>query len=301
MSDITIRQVEYFLAVIDQGSISAASKELHVSQAAVSMAIQQLETTLKAKLLTRSPARRATPTPAGDLFIPLARRVLASVQAATSAVQNDQVSMRGTLRVDVAASISPHVVPPLVSHFDEHHGQVIVEVNETTPADLYDRISKGRSDLGILYERQSQAELVTTRIAPVQPHVVVSADHRLAQRRTVRLAEIVDEPLIAVDIPPSLERISEAIVGLGLTPNIKWPSSNIETVRSMVALGLGWSYFNIVPASDVAYGGREVRYIPIVDPLPDNAVVAVQQHEDFPNIKVDGAVNFLRQYFKDRG
>lgn len=301
MSDITIRQIEYFLAVVDQGSISAASKELHVSQAAVSMAIQQLEATLKAKLLTRSPARRATPTPAGDLFIPLARRVLASVQAAASAVQNDQVSMRGTLRVDVAASISPHVVPPLVSHFDEHHGQVIVEVSETTPADLYDRISKGRSDLGILYERQAQAELVTTRIAPVQPHVVVSATHQLAHRSTVRLAEIVDEPLIAVDIPPSMERITDAIVGLGLKPNIKWPSSNIETVRSMVALGLGWSYFNMVPESDVAYGGREVRYIPIVDPLPDNAVVAVQQNEEFPNLKVDSAVTFLQQHFKDRG
>lgn len=293
-------QLEYFLAVVDYGSISASSRALHISQAAVSMAVRQLEKSLNAQLLTRAPARKATTTPAGDSLIPHARRVVASVMEATAAVQDDQTSMRGTLRVEVAPSISPHVVPPLVTHFREHYPQVQIEVAETQPVDLYDHITKGSADLGLLYERQVQTGATSTVIHDVHPHAVVSADHRLAGRSSVHLAELIDEPLIAVDVPPSLNRITEAITGLGLTPRFKWPSSNYETVRSMVALGLGWSYFNLVPASYVAYDGREVRYIPIADPLPRNAVVALHQTEGTSSAKVETAIDVLREHFRTR-
>lgn len=297
MSDITIRQLEYFLAVIEHGSISGSSRALHISQAAVSMAVQQLEKSLNAQLLTRSPARRATTTPAGDALIPYARRVLASVQEATAVVADDQTSMKGTLRVDVGASISPHVIPLLVSQFRSHHPQVRIEVTETQPVEIYDRIATGKTDLGLLYERQAQPGLDTTVIKEIHPSVVVAADHPLANRSSLHLAEIIHEPLIPVDIPPSLERITEAIRSLGLTPNIAWSSSNYETVRSMVAHGLGWSYFNVVPSSYVAYDGREVRYIPIADPLPHNAIVVVQHPGGMPSAKVSTAIGVLQEHF----
>lgn len=261
------------------------------------MAVQQLERSLNAQLLTRSPARRATTTPAGESLIPHARRAVAAVKEAAAAVQDDQTSMRGTLRVAVVTSISPHVVPPLVAHFREHYPQVQVTVAERQPVELYDRIVRGNADLGLLYERQSQPRLASTVIKDVHPHVVVSANHPLAQRSSVHLSDVINEPLIPVDIPPSLERITEAITGLGLTPNLVWPSSNQETVRSMVARGLGWSYFNVVPSSCVTYDGREVRYIPIADPLPRNAIVAVRQPDGLPSAKVDTAIEFFREHF----
>lgn len=300
MSDITVRQLEYFVAVVDYGSISASSRALHISQAAVSMAVRQLEKSLNAQLLSRSPARRATTTPAGDSLIPYARRVLTSVKEATAAVQDDQISMRGTLRLEVTASISPHVVPALVSHFHEHYSQVSIEVAESKPADLYEHIRRGNTDLGLLYQRQTEVGIASTVVHEVRPHVVIAANHPLANRSAVHLAELIHEPLIPVDIPPSMDRITDAIAGVGLSPSIMWPSSNYETVRSMVAHGLGWSYFNLVPSSYVAYDGREVRYIPIADPMPYNAIVAVQQPDGPRNAKVEVAIEYLQQHLRSR-
>ncbi|NWN88542.1 MAG: LysR family transcriptional regulator [Micrococcaceae bacterium] len=298
MSDITVRQLEYFLAVVDYGSISASSRALHISQAAVSMAVQQLEGSLNAQLLSRSPARRATTTPAGDSLIPYARRVIAAINDAAAVVQDDQSRMRGTLRLEVTASISPHVVPPLITHFHKHHPQVTIEVAESRPAELYDFIRRGNADLGLLYQRQTHPGVTTTTVHEIHPYVVVAANHPLADRSSIYLADLIDEPLIPVDIPPSMERITEAIAGVGLTPKIQWPSSNYETVRSMVAHGLGWSYFNLIPSSYVAYDGREVRYIPVADTTPHNAIVAVEQPDPTRSAKVETAIEFLRQHLE---
>lgn len=293
MSEVTVRQLDYFLAVIDHGSISAASRNIHISQAAVSMAIQQLEKSLNASLLTRSASQRAVPTPAGEALIPHARNVVRAVRDAVDSVHNDASEMRGTLRVAVAPTISPYVIPATIKYFQEEHPEVIIEVDELQPPEIHDAIRKGQADLGILYYLSLQPQFPHRVIKKVRQHIVVPANHRLANEESVHLADIIDETLIPIQMPPSIERITDAIRTLGLQPKFRWPSQNYETVRSMVAYGLGWSYLNLVPNTESTYDGGQIRYIPIADPMPYNAIIGITHPDLKPNARVEAALDFL--------
>lgn len=294
MAEITVRQLEYFLAVVDHGSISASARHLHVSQAAVSMAIQQLEKSLNASLMTRSPSRRATPTAAGEALIPCARIAMRAIHEAAEAVHDDRESMRGTLRVAVTPTISPHVVPPLISHFQENFPEVVIDLTEHDQHTIQDMVRKGQTDLGIVYLLSLQPDLPYVTLETVRQHVVIPTHHRLADRSSIHLEEIIDEPLIPVNIAPSIERITDSIRSLGLRPMIKWPSQNYETVRSMVSHGLGWSYFNLVPRSTTTYDGGMLRYVPIADPMPRNEILGVTQPGVPLNTKVSEAIRFIQ-------
>lgn len=295
MSDITLRQVEYYLAVVDHGSISEAARGLHISQAAVSVAVQQLERSLNAELLSRSPARRARPTPAGQALLPHARRVLASISEAAEAVRDDHSEMRGVLRIVTSINVSPHVLPPLLAYFTEHFPEVKIEISEASTRSIHEALRSGDADLGVCYERQSSPEFKTTLVEDVRQHVMLPSTHALAGRDDVYLRELIAEPFIMVDIPPSVERITQLILNLGLTPNLRWTSKNFETVRSLVAHGLGWSFVNVRPTSTTTYDELEVSYVPIADDIPPNPIVAITRPDGGTSARERETIDFLKR------
>ncbi|MFB2572505.1 LysR family transcriptional regulator [Micrococcus sp. IITD107] len=296
MADITVRQLEYFLAVVDHGSISASARHLHISQAAVSVAIQQLERQLNADLLSRAPARRALPTPAGQALLPHARRVVAALADAAESVQDDRTELRGTLRVISTVNVSPHVLPPMLEHFKRQFPDVMVRISEASPADIHESIRTGQADLGLGYQRQSSSDFKETLVDDVRQHVMIPAGHRLAARASVHLKELEEDPFIMVDIPPSVERITQLMLDLGVSPRLAWKSQNFETVRSLVAHGLGWSFVNVIPASTTTYNGQEVAYVPIADDIPANPIVAMT----LPNAHHVARVRAALKFFTER-
>lgn len=295
MQEITVRQLEYFLAVIEEGSISAAARRLHISQAAVSVAIQHLERSLNAELLSRSAARRAQPTPAGQSLLPHARRVLQSMLDAAESVRDDHSQMRGVLRVVTSVNVSPHVLPPLLRHFMQAFPEVAVQTSEASIASMHEALRTGTADLGVCYAWQSNPDFHETLLEDVRQHVMLPSGHALAGREHVYLREVIDERLVMIDIPPSVERILQLLFGLGLTPDLTWTSGNFETIRSMVAHGLGWSFVNLTPRSNTTYDGLEVVYVPIADDIPSNPVVAIRPKGDEPSARVREAVRFLAE------
>ncbi|GAA1175653.1 LysR substrate-binding domain-containing protein [Nesterenkonia xinjiangensis] len=294
MPEITVRQLEYFLAVVDHGSISAAARQLHISQAAISVAIRQLEKGLNAELLNRAPARRALPTPAGQALLPHARRVTTAISDATEAVSNDHSEIRGVLRVVSSMTVSPHVLPRLVAHFTAEHPAVEVTIAEATVPEIHQVLRSGQADLGFVYARQSAEDLDETLIGTNQHHVMVHAEHPLAGRPGILLRELIHEPMIMVDIPPSVERVTQIITDLGLRPRVQWSSSNFETVRSLVGHGLGWAFVNVTPRTEVTYDGRKVAYVPILDDIPANPIIALTAPSEELPARVREALRHLQ-------
>lgn len=296
MSDITVRQLEYFLAVVDHGSISACSRELHVSQAAVSVAIRQLERTLNAEVLSRAPARRAQLTPAGRRLMVHARRVVTAVADAVESVRNDHSDMRGQLRIVCSLNVSPHVLPPLLAHFAAEYPDIAVEIREGIPPEVHQILRAGEADLAVVYARQASPDFRTMLVEQVRQHVILPAGHPLAGSASVRLADLIEEPLILVDMPPSIERVTQSIMDLGLVPDVRWTSKSVETVRSMVAHGLGWSFVNMLPRTGSTYDGGRVVYVPIADEVPANPVVAMYQRDAELPARVRAALDYLADF-----
>jgi len=276
MVDFTLRQLEYFVAAVETGSVTAAARRCHASQGAASMAIAQLEKAVGARLLVRSASRAVVPTPAGRDFLGPARSLLDRAEEAREAVSESLEELRGTLRIGVGQTLSPRLVPGIVAHFTEHHPRLALHLSETSPPELEDAVLGGRLDVALLYRQQAgSVPLAVTELAPVRLHVMLPGDHRLAAEAGVHLADVVGEPAILLDIPPTVESVSAIVASVGLRLDVRWRSANMDTIRSLVAAGLGYSFANSIPATGAAFSGGSVVYRPVADDIPQNSIVAV--------------------------
>jgi DNA-binding transcriptional LysR family regulator len=272
MREFTLRQLQYFVAVIDQGSVTAAARQCSISQAAASMAISQLERAVGVELLIRTRSKAVVPTQAGSELAARARRILGLVGEIDDAVAGAFDEMRGNLRVGCSSTLSPRILPGLVGHFHRNHPAVELSFREGAAAELQEDIRNGRLDVAFVYHLQSEEDLDRVEVAQVRQHLMLPADHPLAHRRQIRFRDVADEWAILLDIPPTIDRVVSMMQAAGVEPKLRWPSSNMETIRSLVAHGLGYSFVNYRPAAWADHPG--VAYLPVGDKLPANPVVA---------------------------
>jgi DNA-binding transcriptional LysR family regulator len=117
--------------------------------------------------------------------------------------------------------------------------------------------------------------------------------HPIAKAPRVSLAEVVEEPLILLDVPPTVERVQAIFRARGLSPQLRWTSSNMETIRSMVARGLGYSFVNMVPRTNITYDALEVSYVLLADDIPANPIMAALPRGHRAARRVNAAIEFL--------
>ncbi|MDY6808711.1 MAG: LysR substrate-binding domain-containing protein [Actinomycetota bacterium] len=296
MNDVTLRQMEYLIAVLDHGSVSAGAAAAHVSQATVSASLAQLEKSLGTVLLARGPARRARPTSAGEEFAARARTILAAVDDAVDSVDDSSSELRGPLSVGCLHTASPRVLPGLVEHFEKRWPRVILELVEEAPRRLQDLVATGRLDVAMLYSRQlERQELISHQLGGVRLHALLSADSPLARQDVVSLNDLVALPAILLDIPPTAELLLERIHAHGLEVDVRWRSSSAETIRALVARGLGFSLVNAIPHPSVrSFEGLEVVYRPVADEV-DNPAIAVTIPHRARSRRVAEAIRVLRR------
>jgi DNA-binding transcriptional LysR family regulator len=274
MPEFTLRQLEYFVAAVETGSVTAAAERCHASQGAASMAISQLEKAVGAPLLVRGGSRAVVPTPAGQELLVRARDILDRAEEARDAVSDSLDALRGPLRIGVSTTLSPRLVPVLAARFTAEHPQVDLQLIEGAPQVLHDEVHGGRVNVAFLYGLQAGEGLTITEVAPVRLHLILPAGHRLAGARSVWLRDVVEEPAILLDIPPTAERLTATVESMGLALDVRWRSANMDTIRSLVAAGLGFSFANSIPATGAAFSGGSVVYRPVADAIPRNCIVA---------------------------
>lgn len=301
MNDITLRQIEYFLAILDHGSVSAAATASNVSQATVSASLSQLEKQLNVTLIARGPARRARPTSAGREFGIHAQSILATVSEAVQSVDEDASILRGQLRIACIPTAAPRMLPGTASAFEREFPGIDFSFIEEHPNVVQEKILNGEADIAVMYRKQVQAEgLKKHPLSDVQLHAVVAADHPLADRDGVAISELIDDPLILLDSPPTADLLVGQIRGLGHEPDVKWLLPNAETIRSMVAWGLGYSLANAVPHPNVrAFQGMGVKYLRVTNPEFSNTIVGVTMAEARMTKKVQTALRVLKQVAED--
>ncbi|MFT4470177.1 LysR substrate-binding domain-containing protein [Arthrobacter sulfonylureivorans] len=295
MSELTLRQMEYFVAVVDHGSVTAAAAACHASQAAASMAIAQLEKALGADLLVRSRSRQIALTPAGIEFATHARAVLERVTEAAASISDNLGQIRGPLRVGCSQTLSPRLVPPLAEYFTKHHPEVDLRFTESSAGAVQDGVREGRLDVALVYALQAEDDLDREVLKDIQLQVVLPQGHLLAKESAVRLKDIAAEPAILLDVPPTIERLTTVARLSGVELNVRWTSANMETIRSMVARGLGYSFANSPPVDGTTFDGLQVVHRPVADKHARNAIVALLPAGHTPPRRVAAAVDVLRR------
>lgn len=295
MNEPTLRQMMYFLAVLDQGSLTAAARHSHISQSALSMAVNQLESFLKVQLFIRQKSQKALPTPAALRLEPHARAMLDRLDMARLAVHDEHHDLQGTLRVGCLSTLSPRILPRLVHQISQEFPGIVLRLQESSPVNLQEQLRLGRLDLVFMYRRMMDNDLDCVDLLPAEMHVMLPGNHELAASARVSVRDLGNLPLILLDIPPTADSILGILAALGLNPVPRLRSPNIETVREYVGLGLGYCLTNTIPENTLSFGNHPVAYVPLADSIQANSISAVRLPDLAPSRRVQLAIDLVRR------
>ncbi|OUZ12581.1 LysR family transcriptional regulator [Aeromicrobium sp. PE09-221] len=271
----TLVQLRYFAAAAEEGTMTGASKVLMVSQSAISTAVAQLEHELGVQLFVRHHARGLTLTTAGEDFLREVRPFLAHAADLEDSTRGVGRAVVGDLVVGCFATLAPFRLPRAIAAFEERYSRARVRVIEGQHAQLKDSLREGRCEVALMYGYDVD-DLHHAVIDSLDPYVIVPTDHRLAGRGSVSLEELVEEPMVLLDLPHTRDYFLSLFRARGLSePTVRFRSPGFETVRSMVAHGQGFALLNQRPANDLTYDGAAVTAVQLSDDIrPLDIVVA---------------------------
>lgn len=195
--DITIRQLQAFIAVLDRGSFSEAAESMFVSQAALSGLIKELETRLGVRLFHRS-TRRVTVSEVGASFEPQARRVLATLDEALESVANLRELRRGVVRIAAPETLSCTLLPQLIASYAERYPGVDLRFEDVPIEEVVSGLYSGKIDVGFGPARVPVDDSVEVQRLFVDAlWVALPPDDPLAKQDTVTWQALQPRPLIS--------------------------------------------------------------------------------------------------------
>ncbi|WP_170382599.1 LysR family transcriptional regulator [Ruegeria atlantica] len=280
MVRFTLRQCTYFRTVAECGGIAQAARVLNISQPSVAQAIQKLEDVTGLILFDRHHARGLTLTLQGRIFL---RHVL-DLEAQAERVEIQAKALvsetAGELRLGAFQTLAPFFLPTLIGDYQRSFPNVSVFQKEYGLAALGDALRDGEIDLALTYDRGlSLNGMKVVKLTSLQPRVIVSSNHPLAQKDSVRLSDLQGLPYVMFDGPGSRAYFEELLAEAALYPDISYASNSLETVRSAVSEGFGFSFLIMVPKAETTYSGGTVKILTLVEQLRPLSIV-LAYHED---------------------
>ncbi|MGI5506927.1 LysR family transcriptional regulator [Lentzea sp. CA-135723] len=273
LPNVTVRQLEYLIAVAETGSVTAAAARCHVSQGAISLALSELERALDLRLVVRSPRRGAALTAAGTRVLADARRVVGAMGDLGAEARGLSQQVSGVLTVGCYAPIAPFHLPAAIATFERAHPDVSVRFVEGSLPEIGEDLVSGRCEVAFLYDQDLVPGIATTPLYDQAPRVLLPADHRLRRRRAVALRELAGDPFVLLDVAPSERYFRSVFAAAGVEMVVTHRARSFELARSLVARGIGYSITVQQPAVTSSYEGLEVVTVPLRDDVPTTPVV----------------------------
>lgn len=234
----TLRQLELLLALPGAESIAVAGARVGMSASATSHALRALEDTLGCELVDRAAAGVAL-THAGELAVPHARDVFASLQEVQSVAARAAGLQTGRIRIgSIGTSTSLRLLPPLLDRFRRQHPGVDVHVTERPDAEVEQDLVGRRIDIGVV--RLPQPDLDTLALATDQLMAVLPEKHPLAKGPTVAVRELAAYPLVLTQAG-SQDIVLQMFERAGVRPTVAHELSQVLSILEFVAGGNGVS------------------------------------------------------------
>jgi len=228
-------QLRYFLAVVETGSFTKASKRVRVSQPTLSAGIRKLEQTLEAQLFDRN-SKRVFLTSAGTRFLEHAKAIITQAQRAMAELQD--VPARQVLSVGVLTTISAAEVQRLFSDYLRAHPATILELYEGGERELNSRLERELLQVALTIQRTDNR----ARSQPLYEEgysLAIAARHPLAQRAVIQVSELADEPTIVRTRCELLSETSRFFTSHNVRPRLVYRTEQDERALHMVGAGLG--------------------------------------------------------------
>lgn len=238
LTAITFTELRYVVAVADTGHFGRAAERCHVSQPTLSTQVKKLEATLGVQLFERA-ARRVRPTAAGERIVARARVVLDEVRALGDLARGQAEPLTGALRLGVIPTLGPYLLPWLVSPLQAKFPHLRLVIRESMTAVLLEELVQHRLDAALMALPATAPGLASEPLFDEPFHVLAPARHALAARKQVREQDLRGERVLLLTEGHCLREQALAICGDDGARDDDFRATSLETLRHLVAAGLG--------------------------------------------------------------
>ena len=289
-SRLTLNELRYVVAVAQERSFGRAAAKCFVSQPALSVAIQKLEDELGAPLFERG-KNEVTVTPVGERIVEQAQKVLEEAARIREIAMGGRDQLVGTLRLGIIHTVAPYLLPDLVPALHEAAPEMPLDIDENLTENLETGLRTGRVDAAIIALPFNVPGVVTEFLYEEPFQVVVPQGHRWAKRKTVAPDELATEHAILLNVGHCFrDQVLDACPELNQSDAQVTRTNSLETVRNMVASGLGVS---VLPRDALTprYHSQLVVPVPFTQPVPTRRI-ALAYRRSFPR---PAAIEALRE------
>jgi len=277
---MTLTELRYIVAVAQERSFGRAAQKCFVSQPALSVAIQKLEEELGTPLFERGKSE-VTVTPVGERVVEQAQKVLEETARIREIAQVGRNQLAGTLKLGIIYTVAPYLLPDLIPALNALAPQMPLDIEENLTENLESELKSGRIDTAIIALPFAPPGVVAEYLYEEPFQVVVPAGHKWAKRRSIAPGELTGEHTILLNVGNCFRaQVLDACPELNRSDAHVSRTNSLETVRNMVASGLGIS---VLPRDALTpkYHSRMIVPVPFTKPAPSRRI-AIAYRKSFP-------------------
>jgi LysR family hydrogen peroxide-inducible transcriptional activator len=277
---MTLNELRYIVAVAQEKNFGRAAQRCFISQPALSVAIQKLEEELQTQLFERGKSE-ITVTPVGERIVEQAHKVLEEAARIRDIAQAGRNQLAGLFRLGAIYTVAPYLLPDLVPALNALAPDMPLEIEENITEQLEAALKTGRIDAAIIALPFQPPSIATEFLYEEPFQVVVPQRHPWAKRKTIDPSELAGEHAILLNVGHCFrDQVLESCPELNRGDAPVTRSNSLETIRNMVASGLGIS---VLPRDALTpkYHSRLVVPVPFAKPVPSRRI-ALAYRKSFP-------------------
>lgn len=272
-TEVELRQLLYAVTIAEEKSFSKAAEKLHLAQPSLSQQIAKLEKELDVILFERSTSSIRL-TDAGERFFTSALRILDGVEQLRKEMQDVAALTKGGLTLGSLPMTGAHILPLLLPEFAKRYPGIDVRLIEEATRSLEQLTARGTAEMSLLTLPVQDANLEWEELLDEEICLAVPPTHELAGRREVKMRELDEEPFIMLKKGQGFRQVVERwCMEAGFAPRIVFESSNIETVQSLVAAGMGVAFVPRLLAHKYPRNRTGPAYVRLTEPRPYRTLV----------------------------
>jgi DNA-binding transcriptional LysR family regulator len=296
---VELRQLQCFVAVVEEGGFNRATTRLHMTQPAISYQIKLLEADLGIPLFYRR-SRGITPTEAGRVLYKHAQLIQASVRKAAQALERLADGGAGEVRIGTVNSVGIYFLPPVLHGMREKQPAARPTVLYRNSREIIDALLANQVDLALIANPQPDRRLQLETIIEERISLVCGRNHPFYGRPAVQPSELRGEPFaILTSENPTGKLVRDYLAKLGVNVEIVVSTDNVETIREMVEAGLGIAFLpDMVTSRGIPCEGQPLGSFTRaqVDPPLTRRIVLATWKEFEPTPAVSVFIDALREH-----
>jgi LysR family hydrogen peroxide-inducible transcriptional activator len=274
---MNLRDFEYFVAVATHKHFGKAAAACHVSQPTLSAQLKKLEAYLGLNLVERD-NRHVWLTPIGEQVAIRARRLLAEADGIKQLARTQFNPLAGDIKLGAFPTLAPYYLPKVLPAVGKALPELRVFLVEEKTQTLLQQLLAGNLDAALLALPQSSEQIDAIPVCQEDFLLAVPKQHALAKRKQLELSDLAEQDLMLLDEGHCLREQALSVCQLaGIGENPTFRASSLETLRQMVASGLG---ITLMPELAIHTADSQIRYLRFKK-APQRQIALVYRRSDW--------------------